>query len=443
MAAKKTSLILSLGVALGIAISLGHGVLAQRGPVQAVSKDSQLPLEQLRTFSEVFARVKGSYVEEVGDDELLENAVRGMLSGLDPHSAYLDADDFQKLQEGTQGEFGGLGIEVTMEDGLVKVIAPIDDTPAERAGVRAGDLIVRIDSAPVKDMSLGEAVDRMRGEPGSTIELTILREGRDQPLKVTIERAIIQVESVKSRLLEEGYGYVRITNFQSRTGDDVIAAVEDLRDENGGALDGLVLDLRNNPGGVLNAAVEVSDAFLNDGRIVYTKGRVEDARMSFSAEQGDVLDGAPMVVLTNGGSASASEIVAGALQDHRRALIMGQQSFGKGSVQTVLPLGGSTAVKLTTARYYTPNGRSIQAEGIKPDVSLENLRLTAAEEGGRRLREADLSGHLLNGNKPETGEEQEGGEDGSAAEESDGDRDYAIFEALNLLKGVRLLQGGD
>jgi len=444
MAAKKTSLILSLGVALGIAISLGHGVLAQRGPAQAVSKDSQLPLEQLRTFSEVFARVKGSYVEEIGDDELLENAVRGMLSGLDPHSAYLDADDFQKLQEGTQGEFGGLGIEVTMEDGLVKVIAPIDDTPAERAGVRAGDLIVRIDSAPVKDMSLGEAVDKMRGEPGSEIELTILREGRDQPLTVTIERAIIQVESVKSRLLEEGYGYVRITNFQSRTGDDVVNAVETLRKENGGALDGLVLDLRNNPGGVLNAAVEVSDAFLNDGRIVYTKGRVEDARMSFSAEQGDVLDGAPMVVLTNGGSASASEIVAGALQDHRRALIMGQQSFGKGSVQTVLPLGGSTAVKLTTARYYTPNGRSIQAEGIKPDVSLENLRLTTAEERGRRLREADLSGHLQNGNKPEDGaDEQESGEGSEAADGPNGERDYAIFEALNLLKGVRLLQGGN
>ena len=446
MAAKKTSLILSLGVALGIAISLGHGVLAQRGPVQAVSKDSQLPLEQLRTFSEVFARVKGSYVEEVSDDELLENAVRGMLSGLDPHSAYLDADDFQKLQEGTQGEFGGLGIEVTMEDGLVKVIAPIDDTPAERAGVRAGDLIVRIDSAPVKEMSLSEAVDKMRGEPGSTIELTILREGRDQPLTVTIERAIIQVESVKSRLLEEGYGYVRITNFQSRTGDDVVAAVEGLRDENGGALDGLVLDLRNNPGGVLNAAVEVSDAFLDDGRIVYTKGRVEDARMSFSAEQGDVLDGAPMVVLTNGGSASASEIVAGALQDHRRALIMGQQSFGKGSVQTVLPLGGSTAVKLTTARYYTPNGRSIQAEGIKPDVSLENLRLTAAEERGRRLREADLSGHLQNGNKPAEGaadEEEAADDEEQAANGPDGERDYAIFEALNLLKGVRLLQGGN
>ena len=457
MAAKKTTLILSLGVALGIAISLGHGVLAQRGPVQAVSEDSQLPLEQLRTFSEVFARVKGSYVEEVGDDELLENAVRGMLSGLDPHSAYLDADDFQKLQEGTQGEFGGLGIEVTMEDGLVKVIAPIDDTPAERAGVRAGDLVVRIDSAPVKDMSLGEAVEKMRGKPGSTIELTILREGRDQPLEITIERAVIQVESVKSRILEPGYGYVRITNFQSRTGDDVVNAVTSLREENGGPLDGLVLDLRNNPGGVLNAAVDVSDAFLDEGRIVYTKGRVEDAQMSFSAEEGDVLDGAPMVVLTNGGSASASEIVAGALQDHRRALVMGQQSFGKGSVQTVLPLGGSTAVKLTTARYYTPDGRSIQAEGIEPDVSLENLRLTTAEERGRRLREADLSGHLLNGEQskeeqsqdpesgdPESGEaESDGSESGNETAADDGERDYAIFEALNLLKGVRLLQGSD
>ncbi|MFW5910537.1 MAG: S41 family peptidase [Thiohalospira sp.] len=450
MAAKKTTLILSLGVALGIAISLGHSVLAQRGPVQEVSEESELPLEQLRTFSEVFARVKGSYVEEVSDDELLENAIRGMLSGLDPHSDYLDADDFQKLQEGTQGEFGGLGIEVTMEDGQVKVIAPIDDTPAERAGVQAGDLIVRIDSKPVKEMSLGEAVDKMRGEPGSEIELSILREGRDQPLEITIERAIIEVESVKSRMLEDGYGYLRITNFQSRTGKDVVNAVESLREENDGALDGMVLDMRNNPGGVLDAAVDVSDAFLNEGRIVYTKGRVKDAKMSFSAEEGDILDGAPIVVLTNNGSASASEIVAGALQDHRRALVMGQETFGKGSVQTVLPLGGSTAVKLTTARYYTPDGRSIQAEGIKPDVSLENLRLTRAEEGGRRMRESDLGGHLMNGEKKRQEEkpaeedkaepEEEGEQDSSEAEE---DRDYAIFEALNLLKGVRLPQGGD
>ncbi|MFP4130926.1 MAG: S41 family peptidase [Thiohalospira sp.] len=450
MAAKKTTLILSLGVALGIAISLGHSVLAQRGPVQEVSEESELPLEQLRTFSEVFARVKGSYVEEVSDDELLENAIRGMLSGLDPHSDYLDADDFQKLQEGTQGEFGGLGIEVTMEDGQVKVIAPIDDTPAERAGVQAGDLIVRIDSKPVKKMSLGEAVDKMRGEPGSEIELTILREGRDEPLELTLERAVIKVESVKSRMLEDGYGYLRITNFQSRTGKDVVNAVESLREENDGALDGMVLDMRNNPGGVLDAAVDVSDAFLNEGRIVYTKGRVKDAKMSFSAEEGDILDGAPIVVLTNNGSASASEIVAGALQDHRRALVMGQETFGKGSVQTVLPLGGSTAVKLTTARYYTPDGRSIQAEGIKPDVSLENLRLTRAEEGGRRMRESDLGGHLMNGEKKRQEEkpaeedkaepEEEGEQDSSEAEE---DRDYAIFEALNLLKGVRLLQGGD
>ncbi|MFW6191341.1 MAG: S41 family peptidase [Thiohalospira sp.] len=449
MAAKKTTLILSLGVALGIAISLGHSVLAQRGPVQEVSEESELPLEQLRTFSEVFARVKGSYVEEVSDDELLENAIRGMLSGLDPHSDYLDADDFQKLQEGTQGEFGGLGIEVTMEDGQVKVIAPIDDTPAERAGVQAGDLIVRIDSKPVKEMSLGEAVDKMRGEPGSEIELTILREGRDEPLELTLERAVIEVESVKSRMLEDGYGYLRITNFQSRTGKDVVNAVESLREENDGALDGMVLDMRNNPGGVLDAAVDVSDAFLNEGRIVYTKGRVKDAKMSFSAEEGDILDGAPIVVLTNNGSASASEIVAGALQDHRRALVMGQETFGKGSVQTVLPLGGSTAVKLTTARYYTPDGRSIQAEGIKPDVSLENLRLTRAEEGGRRMRESDLGGHLMNGEKKRQEEkpaedkaepEEEGEQDSSEAEE---DRDYAIFEALNLLKGVRLLQGGD
>lgn len=436
MAAKRSAIVLLIGIVIGATLTVTHGVLAQRDAGFALGEQHQLPLDKLRTFSEIFSRVKSSYVEEVGDDELLDGAIRGMLSNLDPHSAYLDEKEFQALQEGTRGEFGGLGIEVGMEDGFVKVIAPIDGTPAQRAGIQTGDLIVRLNSTPVKGMSLNEAVEQMRGEPGSEIELTVVREGRDQPLKITIERAIIKVDSVSSRLLEDRFGYVRIRTFQGRTGRDVVSAIEKLRGEVGnGELQGLVLDMRNNPGGVLNAAVDVSNAFLDSGNIVYTEGQVDEARMSFDADPGDILGGAPIVVLINGGSASASEIVAGALQDHRRAVVMGSQTFGKGSVQTVFPLGGSAALKLTTARYYTPDGRSIQAKGIEPDVRLDNITISAREESDG-VREADLARHLDSDGQPVDPE--------AAPEDAEEDdfvtSDYPVYEALNLLKGLQILQ---
>ncbi|MDZ4149776.1 S41 family peptidase, partial [Methylicorpusculum sp.] len=380
MLKKNSVLVLFLGFILGLFVSVGGNVLAERESVENGAEDtSVLPFEDLRTFTEIFGRIKRDYVETVSDKQLLEHAIRGMLSGLDPHSDYLTVDQYKELQEGTTGQFGGLGIEVTMENGFVKVVSPIDDTPAQRAGVKAGDLIVRLDEQPVKGMALGDAVKLMRGEPGSSILLTIVREGEEAPLKISIMRDIIKVKSVKNRLLEKNYGYVRISSFQSGTGEGLRKALEELSKENNGKLRGLVLDLRNNPGGVLNAAVEVSDIFLEKGLIVYTEGRIENSEMRFNAAPDDLLEGAPMVVLINSGSASASEIVAGALQDHKRAVIMGDKSFGKGSVQTILPTSNGGAVKLTTARYYTPSGRSIQAEGIEPDIQLDRIKLETVE----------------------------------------------------------------
>lgn len=434
-------LLVSLGLVLGVTLAIGHGVFADRDDGDGLSP---LPLEELRTFTDVFAKIKGNYVEPVDDKQLLDNAVKGMLGGLDPHSAYLDAEAYEELQVGTSGEFGGLGIEVGMENGFVKVIAPIDDTPAQRAGVEAGDLVIRLDDTPVKGMTLKEAVDIMRGEPGTKITLTIVREGRDQPFKTTITRSIIRVKSVKAEILEDGFGYLRVTQFQANTGDNLIEALDDLRQENDGKLNGVVLDLRNNPGGVLNSAVDVADAFLENGLIVYTEGRTDDSRIEFSATPNDVLDDAPMVVLINVGSASASEIVAGALQDHKRALIMGAKSFGKGSVQTILPMSNGGALKLTTARYYTPSGRSIQAEGIVPDIPLENVKVAKVDETDfPAIKEADLTGHLENG---EPGEEDglatllEAEEPDKNGEVSLANRDYQLYEALNMLKGLYFLR---
>ena len=420
------------GAALGASLVIGQNVLAQRG-------GATLPLDELRTFTEVFARIKNDYVEPTEDGTLLENAIRGMLSGLDPHSSYLVPDDYRELQAGTSGEFGGLGIEVGMEDGFVKIIAPIDDTPAQRAGVEAGDLIIRLDDMPVKGMSLTDAVKVMRGKPGTDIVLTIVREGVDRPVEITITRDVIRVTSVRSRPLEPGYGYVRISQFQVRTGENVREAIDKLRADAGGGLKGLVLDLRNNPGGVLSAAVAVSDAFLDEGTIVYTEGRMEDAKLTFSAKGSDVLEGTPLVVLVNAGSASASEIVAGALQDHRRAVIMGEKTFGKGSVQTVLPMDNGSALKLTTALYYTPSGTSIQARGIVPDITLDRMRVSPVDAGAR-IQESDLARHLRT-------EGSEGGEEDfeaakKAQEENEiplAQRDFALFEALNLLKGLHIL----
>ena len=431
-------LVLFLGMFVGAAIILDMGVLAERDePKEALAP---LPLNELRSFTEVFSRIKTDYVEPVEDKKLLEDAVQGMLAGLDPHSAYLDADSFKDMRVETEGQFGGLGIEVTMENGFVKVVSPIEDTPAARAGVKPGDLIIRLDDKAVKGMTLTEAVRVMRGKPGSDITLTIVREGATKPLKITLTRAVIKIQSVKNRMLETGFGYVRITQFQAGTDKGLAEAIKKLETENKGTLRGMILDMRNNPGGVLNSAVGVSDAFLDKGLIVYTEGRVADSKMKLSATPGDLLNGAPMVVLINGGSASASEIVAGALQDHKRAVIMGTKSFGKGSVQTIIPVSNGAALKITTARYYTPSGRSIQASGIVPDIVTEEARITKSEAGDR-LREADLARHLENGDEIAKPKEEPKKEDKKADKKKDETgkpavEDYQLQEALNLLKGI-------
>lgn len=426
---------LLLGLSLGLPMGTVYHVVAEKP-----SQINSLPLQELRTFSDVYARIKNDYVEDVDDKALIENAIRGMLSGLDPHSNYLNVDEFKDLQIGTSGEFGGLGIEVGMEDGFVKVISPIDDTPAARAGVEAGDLIIRLDDTPVKGMTLNDAVKKMRGKRGTDIILTIVREGTGTPLKITITRDVIKVQSVKSKILEDGYGYLRITSFQSRTTQSLIDAVEKLKKEQKGALKGMVLDLRNNPGGVLNGAVGVSDAFLDEGLIVYTEGRIADSKLRYDASPGDVLDGAPLVVLVNGGSASASEIVSGALQDHHRGVIVGTSTFGKGSVQTILPLKEGNAVKLTTARYYTPSGRSIQAEGIEPDIALTPLEVSQKKSSGfSPLKEADLNKHLENGSAKESKPKKQIGNKKEDETKPLAERDYELYEALNLLKGMVIL----
>lgn len=418
----------------GLQFATGQNEPAQEG----------LPLEELRTFTEVFAKIKNDYVEAVDDRKLLEDAIRGMLAGLDPHSTYLDAESYKDLQEGTSGEFGGLGIEVGMEDGFIKVISPIDDTPAQKAGIRAGDLIIKLDDTPVKGMELNEAVNRMRGKPGTDITLTILRGGEEKPLVLKITRDVIKVNSVRARTLEPGYGYVRISSFQAKTGQDLRTELNKLKTENNNQLKGLILDLRNNPGGVLNAAVDVSDVFLDKGLIVYTEGRIKDSELRFSAKPVDVFDNVPMVVLVNEGSASASEIVAGALQDHKRAVVMGQKTFGKGSVQTILPMSNQAAVKLTTARYYTPSGRSIQASGITPDIIIEKLKVSKIEDDGNAVvKEEHLNRHLENGSlqdEPIT----EHDPDLKDQEEADtvplSTSDYELYEALNVLRGIVLSQ---
>jgi carboxyl-terminal processing protease len=402
----------------------------------------ELPLDEIRTFTEVFAKVKNDYVEGVNDRKLLESAIRGMLEGLDPHSAYLDKEAFQELQEGTSGEFGGLGIEVGLEDGFVKVIAPIDDTPAYRAGIKSGDLIIRLDDTPVKGMSLNDAVNLMRGKPGSELSLTIIREDNEKPINIVVVRDVIKVRSVRSRLLEPGFGYLRVTNFQTHTAEDFRSELSKLIGDGSKPLKGLVLDLRNNPGGILSAAVDISDYFLDQGLIVYTEGRVSDAKLKFSAKPDDLADKAPIVVLVNEGSASASEIVAGALQDHKRAIIMGQQTFGKGSVQTILPMPNESALKLTTARYYTPSGRSIQASGITPDIIIDKLKVENLGSNPDIVKESNLSGHLQNNTTATDQPETDGVPAGTArnAAETLPESDYELYEALNVLKGLALLQ---
>jgi carboxyl-terminal processing protease len=456
--------LIGLGLVAGVAVSLHFAAIADK---EAVS--TPLPIEELRAFTEVFGRIKSDYVEPVTDKKLITDAIAGMLNGLDPHSAYLDADAFKDLQVGTHGEFGGLGIEVGMEDGVVKVVSPIEDTPAYQAGIKSGDFIIKLDDTLIKGMSLNDAVKRMRGKPGSKIVLTIIRKDEPKPIEITLVRAVIKVQSVKSKLVEPGFGFVRITQFQEKTGENLATALENLVKQNKGPLKGIVLDLRNDPGGLLTGAVAVSSAFLpRDALVVYTEGRTEDAKMRLTANPENYLRSGsendylkalpdsfksiPMVVLVNAGSASASEIVAGALQDHKRAVIMGIQTFGKGSVQTVLPLGNGTGIKLTTARYYTPGGRSIQAKGIVPDIVVEDPASAGRDSSIFRLREADLAKHLLN-DKPADNKPQKAGkdipppaennEDGAAAKPAEfgSQDDYQLNQALNLLKGIEILQG--
>jgi len=428
---------------LSAPVILGMSLTAPLALADTGKEPAGLPLEELRTFGEVFERIKRAYVHEVDDKELLENAIRGMLSGLDPHSNYLKPEDFEELQESTQGEFGGLGLEVGSENGFIKVVTPLDDTPAAKAGLKPQDLIIKLDDTPVKGMSLQKAVEMMRGKPGTDIRLTIVRDGVEGPFEVTLTRDLIRITSVKHRMLDEHYGYIRITQFQVHTGEEVEKSLLKLHEKAGSKLRGLVLDLRNNPGGVLQAAVEVADAFITEGLIVYTEGRLNNSELRFSATGRDPSLGIPVVILINEGTASASEIVSGALQDHRRAVIMGTQSFGKGSVQTVLPLASDRALKLTTALYFTPSGRSIQAQGVSPDIEVRPARLTPLETK-LQVTEADLDGHLevdQQDSTDDTATPDKKQDKRSVSKKEDlAQTDYQLFEALSLLKGLHILQ---
>ncbi len=403
-------------------------------PANAVEGEAaRLPLEELRTFADVFNQIRIGYVEEIDDSTLLEYAVQGMLMGLDPHSVYLTSDAFENLQNSTSGEFNGLGLEVSMEDGYVKIVSPIDGSPAAEAGLQSGDVILKLNETSLQGMSLNEAIDLMRGPKGSEIELSIGRPGDSQPFDVTLTRDTIKVASVRERMLEPGYGYIRIAQFQTRTGADVANSLKKLSELK--TLKGLVLDLRNNPGGILRASVDVSDLFMDGGSVVYTEGRLANSEVQYNATEGDPSDGIPLVILINGGSASASEIVAGALQDHSRAVIMGTESFGKGSVQTIMPLSDSRAIKLTTARYFTPNGRSIQAQGIVPDILVERAKVTTIPSG-RRITEADLNGHLDNDSLQTEDDDAESLRRAASKLLS---TDNQLYEALTLLKGLNIL----
>ena len=397
-----------------------------------VVEETPLPLEQIKTFSEVFIRIKNSYVEPVSDEKLIEYAIKGMLDGLDPHSAYLKQEKYDTLNESATGKFGGLGMEVVLEDGFVKVVAPIDDTPAYEAGIESGDVIIRIDGEAISGGDLRSSTNKMRGDPGTSVTLTIVRETETEPFDITLKRAIIKTKSVKRMKLSDRVGYLRVSQFQAATAENFRSELKKLREEKD--FSGLIIDLRNNPGGLLNSAISISDIFLSDGVIVSTKGRVERNNKEYKATGVDTLDGMPIVVIINGGSASASEIVAGALQDHKRALILGTDSFGKGSVQSVLTVSGDAGLKLTTARYYTPSGASIQASGIVPDVYVEKRKFQDPEKGGfKRFKENDLPGHLENDSKPTVTKPTEKVAKLLA-------EDYQLNEAYNLLNGLILFK---
>lgn len=402
--------------------------------------------QQLNKFSQIMDMVRKSYVDEVSDEKLIEGALSGMLSSLDPHSTYMNKEMFKQMQVETTGEFGGLGIEIAPAQGGIRIVAPIEDTPADRAGIKAGDLIIKIDAELAKDMTLPEAVDKMRGKPGTSITLTIFRTSEPRPLEVKLSRDVIRVKSVKSDLLAPGFAYLRITQFQEHTSEQLEKQIKELMQRSGGNLHGAVLDLRNNPGGLLDQAVEVSDLFLDSGDIVSTKSRI-GKNMSFQAEKGDILSGKPLIVLINNGSASASEIVSGALQDNHRAALLGTKSFGKGSVQRIIPLQDGSAFKLTTSLYYTPSGRSIQATGIEPDIHVEPVILEAkkADNALPSISEKDLKGHLANGNGKQPakkGAEKAADDAASQAMQERLMRDAQLQRAFDLLKGLDVLKQG-
>ncbi|MBF0358680.1 MAG: S41 family peptidase [Magnetococcales bacterium] len=454
-----------------ILIAVLVGLNSVSSNVQAVSK---VTYEKLRVFSEVYSLIQQNYVKEVDEKEILYGAIHGMLKALDPHSSFLTPESFQEMQVDTKGEFGGLGIEISRGERGIKIVSPIEDTPADRVGIKAGDLIIKIDDTETDDMNLMEAVKMMRGKPGTEITLTIYRKGELKPLEFTITRAIIKIRSVRWRMEEHGIGYVRVIQFNEQSYPLLETAIDELNDKAGKkGLQGLVLDLRNDPGGLLDQAVQVADAFLDKGLIVYTKGRIAGKDMSFEAHSGDLVKGAPIVVLINAGSASASEIVSGALQDHHRAVVLGTRSFGKGSVQTIIPLNDGSGLRLTTAQYYTPSGRSIQAKGIEPDIIVEDLEISGTKRVGRVKTEADLKGHLQNANDKDGGlskrskdkkakknktsktskKSDEADKDIDQKElddeeQSDRDRvtghskeDYQLRRALDLLRGFQVLQG--
>ena len=431
-----------VAVSAALAFAVGGGVLlgaAGGGQSQTNSTDTY---RQLSLLGDVFEKVRAQYVEEVSDEELVEAAINGMLTSLDPHSSYLSAKSFQDMRVQTKGEFGGLGIEVTMENGFVKVVSPIDDTPASEAGLAPGDYITHLDGEAVLGLTLSDAVERMRGKVGTPITLTI-RRAEEEPFDVEITRAIITIKSVRSRVIQD-IGYIRITTFNEQTTVGLQESVSEIKEELGDRLHGYVIDLRNNPGGLLDQAISVTDAFLERGEIVSTRGRDEANASRVNATPGDITDGKPVVVLINGGSASASEIVAGALQDHRRAIVLGTQSFGKGSVQTILPLQGNAAMRLTTARYYTPSGRSIQAKGIEPDIKVELAKIEKIEEG-RRRREADLRGALVNPDDSDDPAAQPPADvpapgEAASSENEDPLEDYQLARAVDLLRGFHLFQ---
>jgi len=401
--------------------------------VRKENSEAMLPLEDLRVFAESFKRIRSSYVDDITDQDLLILAIKGMLAELDPHSVYLDKEAIKNFEESTSGNYGGLGIEIIKEQSFIKVISPIDDTPASRAGIESGDLITNLDGISVKGMSISDAVKIMRGEPETNIALSILKKGTSEVLDLNLTRQLVKVSSVRQRYLEEGFGYLRIAQFQARTAQEVREAIIKLKDS--GNLNGLIIDLRNNPGGILRASVDVADTFLEKGLIVYTLGRLEESQKRYEARPGDMLSGLPIVTLVNEGSASASEILAGALQDQERSIIMGTSTFGKGSVQTIIPITETRAVKLTTARYFTPNGRSIQAEGIIPDINVPRHRVTPRNRNNLKISEKNLSGHLANKNS-----DSEKVDNKTKKEESDLIfRDFQLYQALNVLTGLHKL----